>query len=553
MTIKTFDECKQIFEQPTEWSAGLSTPGKGHNGPRFVEAVDTPVKHVPGTFEIEPRAKKSKQLKSPLEEVTSGIPFMMTQQMKAGLADRGLTPEQIRGMTPKQAWETLRTGSTARDTSVVNDCTGLAEVPAPSIVPVVAGFVPTANKPVVTGFVPAGKHQYANSDLHGSKGKPHGPPQTTWIYDHPDQEFYLLVEKGFNTEGERAFFQYHWAGNGWRLGVKWTYAERKVPYQLRALKAALLADPDTEVQIAEGEKDADTLRRLGFVATTNPGGAKNWTEDLTAWLRILGVRRAVLHEDNDEAGRDRSKILAAALSGFARVRVVKYPDTPIGGDVTDWIEEGHTRADLETRIAEAKPHEEEWRRAPIHEWVGKRAPKQEYTVPDRFPAEETGLLSGEGQGGKSTMLLHLCAAHVLGREWLGVVPQQGAAIHVECEDAEKVLWCRLEPIAAHYGVGLEVFVNDLHLFSLRELESTILAFTNKQGIVEPTPAYKRLREMAGDLKPVQITIASVANVFAGSEINRTEVQQFVRTHDPADHADQRLADPGHAPEPDRAE
>jgi RecA-family ATPase len=90
------------------------------------------------------------------------------------------------------------------------------------------------------------------------------------------------------------------------------------------------------------------------------------------------------------------------------------------------------------------------------------------------------------------------------------------------------LWRRLEPIAAHYGVGLEVFVNDLHLFSLRELESTILAFTNKQGMVEPTPAYKRLREMAGDLKPVQITIASVANVFAGSEINRTEVQQFVR-------------------------
>jgi RecA-family ATPase len=244
----------------------------------------------------------------------------------------------------------------------------------------------------------------------------------------------------------------------------------------------------------------------------------------------MSTRRphAVIHEDNDEAGRDRTKTIAAALSGFATVRVVKYPDTPNGGDVTDWVEQGHTRTDLETRIAEAKPFEEEWRRAPIHEWVGKRAPKQEYTVPDRFPAEETGLLSGEGQGGKSTMLLHLCAAHVLGREWLGVVPQQGPTIHVECEDAEKVLWRRLEPIAAYYDVGLEIFVNDLHLFSLREIDSTILAFTNKQGIVEPTPAYKRLREMAGDLKPVQITIASVANVFAGSEINRTEVQQFVR-------------------------
>jgi hypothetical protein len=55
-----------------------------------------------------------------------------------------------------------------------------------------------------------------------------------------------------------------------------------------------------------------------------------------------------------------------------------------------------------------------------------------------------------------------------------------------------------------------------------------LAFTNKRGIVEPTAAYKRLYEMAGDLKPVQIGIASVANIFAGSEINRTEVQQFIK-------------------------
>jgi hypothetical protein len=125
--------------------------------------------------------------------------------------------------------------------------------------------------PAVTGF--AGKHQYANSDPHGSKGKPQGPPQTTWIYDHPDQEFYLRVDKGIDSNGDRAFFQSYWAGDrGWVLGVKRTYAERKVPYQLCALEAALLANADTEVQITEGEKDAETLRKLGFVATTNPGG-----------------------------------------------------------------------------------------------------------------------------------------------------------------------------------------------------------------------------------------------------------------------------------------
>ena len=41
-------------------------------------------------------------------------------------------------------------------------------------------------------------------------------------------------------------------------------------------------------------------------------------------------------------------------------------------------------------------------------------------------------------------------------------------------------------------------------------------------------ADRRLYEMAGDIKPVQIGIASVANEFAGNENVRTEVQQFIK-------------------------
>jgi RecA-family ATPase len=48
------------------------------------------------------------------------------------------------------------------------------------------------------------------------------------------------------------------------------------------------------------------------------------------------------------------------------------------------------------------------------------------------------------------------------------------------------------------------------------------------GIVEPTPAFDWLYELAGDTKPVMIAIASVANVFAGNESNRSEVQQFAK-------------------------
>jgi RecA-family ATPase len=47
------------------------------------------------------------------------------------------------------------------------------------------------------------------------------------------------------------------------------------------------------------------------------------------------------------------------------------------------------------------------------------------------------------------------------------------------------------------------------------------------GRVKPTPQYSRLLEIAGDLKPRLISIASSPNVFAGNEIDRGQVQQFV--------------------------
>src|SRR5262249_17832228 len=50
---------------------------------------------------------------------------------------------------------------------------------------------------------------------------------------------------------------------------------------------------------------------------------------------------------------------------------------------------------------------------------------------------------------------------------------------------------------------------------------------SRSGKIEPTPRYKQLLEAAGDIKPISIGIASSANVYAGSEIDRNQVQQFV--------------------------
>jgi RecA-family ATPase len=110
------------------------------------------------------------------------------------------------------------------------------------------------------------------------------------------------------------------------------------------------------------------------------------------------------------------------------------------------------------------------------------------------------------------------------------MPTQRPAIYIECEDSERVLRWRLTMIAAHYQVTLTAIADaGFQMFPLTDEESAVLAMRpDKNGIVKPTPLYDWLYELAGDLKPIMIGIASSANVFAGNENVRGEVQQFIR-------------------------
>jgi RecA-family ATPase len=159
-------------------------------------------------------------------------------------------------------------------------------------------------------------------------------------------------------------------------------------------------------------------------------------------------------------------------------------------------------------------------------WDFEPAPEQEWAVYNRIPRRECVLFSGEGATGKSTVQLHLTAASVLGRDWLGAMPEQGPAIFIDAEDDDRVLHRRLKAIAAHYDVSIaEMIRRGLHLASWRGFDATLAVVRN--GKIEPTPLFKTLFEAAGDIKPIMIGIAASANVFAGNENDRAQVQQFV--------------------------
>jgi RecA-family ATPase len=107
------------------------------------------------------------------------------------------------------------------------------------------------------------------------------------------------------------------------------------------------------------------------------------------------------------------------------------------------------------------------------------------------------------------------------------MPEPGAAIFLDTEDDEKELHLRTAAIAKHYGVTFdELIKGGLHLLSFAG-KDVVLATVARSGRVESTPLYKQILEAAGDIKPKMFGIASSANVFAGNENERAQVQQFV--------------------------
>lgn len=164
-------------------------------------------------------------------------------------------------------------------------------------------------------------------------------------YDYLDEKGRLLYQ--VCRTPQKVFWQRRPDGNGgWISDLKDT---PRVPYRLPQVIEAVSSG--RTVIVCEGEKDVHTLEHLGFVATTNSGGAGNWQPDFAAYLRNAHV---VIIPDNDSAGRKHALAVAAALHGVAaQVRVVELPGVPLKGDVSDWVAMGGTADDLNKLIEDS--------------------------------------------------------------------------------------------------------------------------------------------------------------------------------------------------------
>jgi AAA domain/Toprim-like len=258
---------------------------------------------------------------------------------------------------------------------------------------------------------------YVRAKLGQPQWKPNGgsgrdPIIADYVYRTADGKPYLRVQR----TASKKFWQQHADGDKWLNGAP------NGPRVLYRLPELLAADPATPIYVVEGEKDADRLASLGFVATTTSGGSNSkWTPELA---EPLAGKTVYIIPDNDEPGEKYAQQAAQQIHAVAaKVAIAELPGlgprTPDHGkDVSDWLDLGNLPENI-TFAAENAP---EWSPSVVsNKSTGPRlmtsaAFVQGFTPPDylivgilqrRFIYAITGR-TGEG---KTAVCLRL-AAHV---------------------------------------------------------------------------------------------------------------------------------------------
>lgn len=169
---------------------------------------------------------------------------------------------------------------------------------------------------------------------HGGDGVAPASPRRAKLgriddtYDYTDEAGTLLFQV---VRYAPKNFRQRRPGAGTGLARGWiadVTGVRRVPYRLRELLDGI--SRGDRVFLCEGEKDANTLRALGYVATAVAGGANAWLDEYTQYFAGGDV---TILPDHDTQGYGFGVAAATSLlRAGVRVRWCSLPK-----DVSDWL------------------------------------------------------------------------------------------------------------------------------------------------------------------------------------------------------------------------
>jgi DNA polymerase bacteriophage-type len=399
----------RIITEAPAWADGLPVAAKGWSGPRFLKTKET------RSLEKSARLVAVGVLATSAEIIKAVV---VVEEKPPWLADEA---RLAAGGTFTAPAEVIKAAASTRPKKPQ----GLAGIGG--------GFSLRRTAPRPDETAQAEESTGANGydkDGYTKQKQTGGTKEAEFIYRTIDGAPYLRVDKMRRPDGKKYFPPYHLETGRWILNPP---SGPHIPYRLPELAGA---KPSDDVYVCSGEKDADTLAALGLIATTNPGGEIKgaWTSDLNAWF--VGKRRVFICEDNDDTGRKHTREVAAALASIVPdIRVIAFPELPEHGDVTDWINQGHTKEEFLARAKAApKADTSQASSLKLHWFDDDSEPDQRWLIHGLLPETGSGLVSGQWGAYKSTAALDIAAAIMTGTDFIErSVMRKGGVLYFAAE------------------------------------------------------------------------------------------------------------------------
>jgi hypothetical protein len=260
------------------------------------------------------------------------------------------------------------------------------------------------------------------------------PPEATYTYrDAVGRVVFRKLRfagKTFRCEQPAA------SGRGWASGL--ASVQAKPLYNLPEVIRA------TYVIVVEGEKDADRLAAenlaqfspdgLPLAITTNFDGAApgHWRPEYGPYF---AGKQVTIFPDNDQTGREHAMACARGIYAFAAgVKIVNPPGLPEHGDVSGYLDAGHSAEELIAEIGNAPA----WRPdaaeldlfTPLVEIVSQGAKQAEWVIGRYVERSAITCMSAKIKYGKSSLLLSASRAVLEGRDFLGQPAARGPVVMV---------------------------------------------------------------------------------------------------------------------------
>ena len=204
-----------------------------------------------------------------------------------------------------------------------------------------------------------------------------------------------------------------------------------LPYNL----PKILEDKDKTIFIVEGEKDADRLVSLGFLATTNSGGSKNWKPSLNKYFKD---RRIILISDNDSAGYLHTQAISNHLLSEAESLHFLSLEGKVAdkGDISDFIDAG---GDIEELILNATlvenlsqdVVENVFPTMGINDLMGLKS--QTYLIENLIPEGGLSVIYGQPASFKSFVAIDMCLSISSSIDWQGYDTGAGKTLFIAAE------------------------------------------------------------------------------------------------------------------------